>query len=79
VLLLNEDVATTFCAYQHGGATYNLRQIQRVIPDGVEDEILQAIDDVEQLLAQRSHGAGCVLCGAPNGPGCPQTVNKERR
>ena len=61
MLLLNEDVATTFCAYQHGGATYNLRQIQRVIPDGVEDEILQAIDDVEQLLAQRSHGVGgCV-------------------
>jgi hypothetical protein len=54
---------------QQGGATYNLWQIQGVISDCVEDEILQAIDDVEQLLAQRSHGAGRVFCVAPNRPG----------
>ena len=43
------------------GYAYNLRQIQRIISNGVEDEILKPIDDVEQLLAQRRHGAGdCV-------------------
>lgn len=39
------------------GQTYNLRQIEGVIADGVEDEILEAVDDIEQLLTQRRHGA----------------------
>jgi hypothetical protein len=46
------------------GVTYNLGQVQGIISDGVENEILQPVDHVEELLAQRSHGAGrvCVLC-----------------
>jgi len=41
-----------------GGVTYNLGQIKGIIPDGVEDQILQTVDNVEQLLTQRGHGAG---------------------
>jgi hypothetical protein len=40
------------------GATYNLGQIERVIADGVENEVLEPVDDVEELLAQRRHNAG---------------------
>lgn len=46
-----------------GGHTYNLRQIQRVISNGVENQILQPVDDVEQFLAQRRHGAGDMCSG----------------
>jgi hypothetical protein len=42
--------------------TYNLGQVQGVISNGVEHEILQPVDHVEELLAQRSHGVGGV-CG----------------
>lgn len=51
---------------------YNLRQIQRIISNSVEDEILKSVDDVEQFLAQRRHGAGRrVRCLAPpDGFGC---------
>jgi hypothetical protein len=41
-----------------GGATYNLGEIERVIADGVENEVLEPVDDVEELLAQRRHNAG---------------------
>lgn len=52
------------------GHTYNLRQVQRVISNSVENEILEPVDDVEQLLTQRSHVVGgCVCCSAPNGCG----------
>jgi len=30
--------------------TYNLRKIQRVVPYGVEDEVLQPVDDAEKLV-----------------------------
>lgn len=40
--------------------TYNLGEIQGIIADGVENEVLQPVDDVKQLLAQRRHGAGYV-------------------
>lgn len=39
------------------GQAYNLRQIEGIIADGIEDEILKAVDDIEQLLTQRRHGA----------------------
>lgn len=41
-----------------GGATYNLGQVEGVIADGVENEVLEPVDDVEELLAQRRHNAG---------------------
>lgn len=44
---------------QPAGQTYNLRQIERVVANSVEDKVLQPVDDVEELLAQRSHV--CVL------------------
>src|SRR5690242_19141487 len=40
------------------GATYNLGQVKRVIADGVEDQVLEPVDNVEELLAQRRHNAG---------------------
>lgn len=48
-----------FCAAQCLGrrGTYDLGQVEGVIADGVEHQVLQPVDDVEQLLAQRSHGA----------------------
>ena len=48
-----------------GERTYNLGQIEGIISNGVEDEVLESVDNVEQLLAQRGHGAGgCVaVCG----------------
>ena len=41
-----------------GGATYNLGQVKGIIADGVEDKVLEPVDDVEELLAQRRHDAG---------------------
>jgi hypothetical protein len=40
------------------GATYNLGQVEGVIADGVENKVLEPVDDVEELLAQRRHNAG---------------------
>jgi hypothetical protein len=37
---------------------YNLRKIERVTANGVEDQILQLVDGAEQVLAQGSHGNG---------------------
>jgi hypothetical protein len=52
------------------GHTYNLRQVQRIISNSVENEVLQPVDHVEELLAQRSHGVGGGVCAfAPNGYG----------
>jgi hypothetical protein len=52
------------------GRTYNLGQIEGIISNGVEDQILQPVDDVEELLAQRRHCAGLyVLFFAPDGSG----------
>ena len=64
---------------------HNLGQIQRVIADGVEDEILKLIDGCEQILPERSHfGEACSkpqafqfvvnsyqvrICGAGRRPG----------
>lgn len=44
------------------GHTYNLGQVQGIISYRVENEILQPVDHVEELLAQRSHGVGGCLC-----------------
>ncbi len=38
------------------GRAYNLGQIERVVADGVEDEILQLVDGAEQVVAEGSHG-----------------------
>jgi hypothetical protein len=52
------------------GRTYNLGQIEGIISNRVEDQILQPVDDVEELLAQRRHCAGvCVRYFAPDGSG----------
>jgi len=40
------------------GVTYNLGQVEGVISNGVENKILQPVDNVEELLSQRSHGVG---------------------
>ncbi len=40
------------------GPTYNLGQIERIIANSVEDKVLEPVDDVEELLAQRRHNAG---------------------
>jgi hypothetical protein len=40
------------------GHTYNLGQVEGVISNGVENKILQPVDNVEELLSQRSHGVG---------------------
>lgn len=37
---------------------YNLRKIQGITADGVEDKILQLVDGAEQILAEGSHGDG---------------------
>jgi hypothetical protein len=37
------------------GKAYNLRQIQRVIADGVEDQVLQPVDYVEKFISKCSH------------------------
>lgn len=40
----------------HGGSNaHNLRQVERVIPNGVEDQVLQFIDGHQQILAQGRH------------------------
>jgi hypothetical protein len=42
-----------------GGVAYNLREIEGVIANGVEDQVLQLIDGPQQVVAERSHGSGC--------------------
>lgn len=39
-------------------STHNLRKIETIIADGVEDEILQLVDSGQQILAESSHGGG---------------------
>jgi hypothetical protein len=44
---------------------YNLGQIQGIIADGVENKILELVDNVQQVLAQRSHSCrGCCQLGS---------------
>jgi hypothetical protein len=38
------------------GTPYNLRQIQGIIADCVEDEVLEFVDYMEKILAQVGHG-----------------------
>lgn len=38
-------------------ATYNLGKVERIIADGVEDEVLQLVDRVKQIIAEGSHRA----------------------
>lgn len=35
--------------------TYDLWQVQGVISDSIENEVLEFVDNVEKILAQRSH------------------------
>lgn len=45
------------------GGTNNLREIQRIIADGVEDQVLQLVDHAEQVFSKSSHSCGSVfLC-----------------
>ena len=37
------------------GVAYDLRKVQGVVADGVEDEILQLIHHLQQLLTKRRH------------------------
>lgn len=36
---------------------YNLGQVKGIVADGVEDEILQLVDDTQKILSERRHGA----------------------
>jgi len=38
----------------------NLREIQRIIADGVEDQILQLVNHTEQVFSEGSHYCGCM-------------------
>lgn len=40
---------------QGTGKTYNLRKIERVIADRVEDQVLQLVHSDEQIIAERRH------------------------
>lgn len=35
--------------------TNNLRQVEGIIADGVEDQVLQLVDDAEQVLSESRH------------------------
>ena len=37
------------------GGPYDLREVEGVVPDGVEHQILQLVDDPEQILTERRH------------------------
>ena len=45
------------------GGTNNLREIQRIIADGVEDQVLQLVDHTEQVFSEGSHSCECVFGG----------------
>ena len=34
---------------------YNLREVKRVVADGVEDQVLQLVDGAEEVIAESSH------------------------
>lgn len=44
-----------------GGRMYNLGQIERVVANGVEDQVLQLVDGRQQVVAEGSHGAGSLV------------------
>lgn len=44
------------------GQTYNLRQVQRIISNSVEDQVLEPVYNAEQLITERGHVEGW---GAP--------------
>lgn len=48
-----------------GEWAHNLREVERIVADGIEDQILQLVDDVEQVLTERRHGEpyACVVGG----------------
>jgi hypothetical protein len=45
------------------GKAYNLRQIQRIISNCVEDQILQPIYNAEEFISQRGHGGWMLADG----------------
>lgn len=49
-----------------GCSTYNLGQVERVIADGVEDEILEFVDGPKQVVAQRGHDRTGLLMADPS-------------
>jgi hypothetical protein len=56
------------------GHTYNLGQVEGIISNSVENEVLEPVDNVEELLSQRSHGAGgCVFALLPTAIACDRT------
>ena len=42
------------------GGTNDLREIQRIIADSVENQILQFVDHAEQIFSEGSHPCGSV-------------------
>jgi hypothetical protein len=40
--------------------TNNLREIERIIADGVEDQVLQLVYYSKEIFAERSHVCECV-------------------
>jgi hypothetical protein len=41
---------------------YNLGQVQRVIANGIENQVLELVDGGEQVLAEGGHDFGCGWC-----------------
>ena len=37
------------------GLTYNLRQVEGIIANGVEDKVLKPIDDIEEIFSEVGH------------------------
>lgn len=46
---------SSFSKIASGGRVYNLRKVQTIIADGVEDQILQLVDYPKQILSKGSH------------------------
>lgn len=42
-------------AFRSWRATYDLREIQGIITNGVEDQVLKFVDDVQEVLAECRH------------------------
>ena len=41
---------------REGGLAHELRKIERVIADGVEDKILELVYDAQKIFSEGSHG-----------------------
>jgi hypothetical protein len=45
--------------------TYDLGEVEGVVPDSVEDEVLQLVDNVQQVFAQGRHDGVLYAMGRP--------------